>query len=300
MRLFRNLIAALLFFVTPALATPAIDGVAAFNACGSGSPLTISTALTTANIHDAIIVMVTMGNTPVWVDTVTDTAGLSFTRRAQTASPSINTDRWEEWYAPAAAALTGDTITVTATGSGGSNCIKLMAVGVSGAQWPTPFDPYYNFPNAKGTTSLGAFTTAGTDDLLLAHYGQNGCTGPLPGAGWTALYQISGSDLLEYQTVATAVTGDSATLGNCAGNVQSYWLDAFVASGGLGTVNQASKFVGFVAVAPGMQMSKQLGFIALRPGTAISKMAGFIVLKPAAASVANGGGGLGLFHSFPP
>jgi hypothetical protein len=290
-----------LLWAHAALASPAIDGIAPFNACGAGSPLVISTTLTTTNTHDAIIVMVTFGATPGWVNTVTDTAGLTFTRRAQVQATSITTDKWEEWYAPAAATLTGDTITVTTTTSGGSNCIKIMAVGISGANWPVPFDPLYGYPftTNTATSTPQTFTTLGTDDLLLAHYGQNGCTGPLPGAGWTALYQISGSDLLEYKTVSGAQTGLQATVGNCAGNMQTFWGDAFVSAAGLGIIEQSSKLNSYAVLQTGMGSSKDILYVIVEPGIGNSKDNLYVITIPSGTPPTPGGRAV-LPHIFPP
>lgn len=300
MRLRLALAAVLALFARTALATPAIDGIAAFNACGSGNPLVITTTLTTISTQDAIIVMVTMGNTPVWVNTITDTAGLTYTRRMKQSASSPTTDRWEEWYAPAASTLTGDIITVTATSAGGSNCIKVMAIGISGAQWPVPFDPLYNWPYTLSAGTNPQFTTQGTDDLLLAHYGITACT-PTAGLGWTLLYSINGSDLLEYQTTGSPQTNYQAAQGaGCGGgNVQTVWSDAFVSAAGLGVLEQSSKVNTYAILQTGMGTSKQNMYVIAEPGIGTSKLNSYVILN-GQTNVINPNSGLTLFHAFPP
>lgn len=297
----RLVVAAFLALVArTALATPALDGTASFNACGSGNPLSITTSLTTSNTNDAIIIVVTFGNTPLLVKTVSDTAGLTFTRRLQQAAGSPTTDRWEEWWAPSSGILTGDTITVTATGAGGSNCIKVGAIGISGAQWPVPFDPLFNWPNTVGSGTNPVFTTSGTDDLLLAHYGITGCT-PSVGTGWTGIYAINGSDLLEYQTVGVAKTAYTAVQGaGCGGgNVQTLWSDAFVSAAGLGSVEQSSKVNTYVVLQTGMGTSKLNMYVIAVPGIGTSKLNSYVILN-GQTNVLNPRNGLTIFHAFPP
>lgn len=300
MRLFGLLVAVLLVFATPANAAPAIDGIAPFQACGSGNPLTISTTLTTTQTHDAIVVRITWGNTPGWGYSVTSSSGLQFTRRAQVQATGITTDKWEEWYAPAASVLTGETITFTSTTAGGSNCIKMMAFGISGAQWPDPFDPLYNFPftsNSPGGTSN--FSTKGTDDLVVAGYGQNGCFSPTPGAGWTGLYAVSGSDMVEYANFASAQTNTTAALGSCAGNVQTVIIDAFVAADGLLAIEESSKLNTYAVLQTGMGTSKQNMYVIAEPAIGTSKLNGYVILQ-GQINVINPKTGLTIFHAFPP
>jgi hypothetical protein len=300
----RGLLAGIfLLLAAAAQAAPAIDGTTNIVACGAGSPphqLTLS-PLTTTQSQDTVIVNLTEGAADTWAISIADTAGLSYQRRATLQSSSIPTDREEEWYAPAPSPLTGDVITINFYASNTGGCLKGQVFAISGATWPSPFDPLWSQPKVNVSSGTQSFTTSGTDDLLYAHYVFIGCTGPLPGAGWTSLAGTGGAqDLYEYQTVSGAQSGTVATVGAGCTSTQTSILDAFAAADGLGAAQQMTKAIGFIAFVPGMQFSKGVGFIAMMPGASMSKAVGFIGMQSSAPVGTNLKSGFGLFHGFPP
>ena len=137
----------------------ALDGYATSGINNNGST-TSAVTLSTSNKFDVIVVCVVTGGfwNHGYVTSVTDTAGLTWTKRNQRWSggtyPSL-----EIWWAPSAAALTGDVITVHTTATGATS---LTAFGVTGAaNYEAPWDEHtmagwmYDNANSNGTLAGG-------------------------------------------------------------------------------------------------------------------------------------------------
>ena len=297
-------LAGLLLYAGGANATPAIDGSSGWAADCSSTPTSVLVlgGLTTSNIHDAIIVETGVGSVRAgYIASITDTAGLSWSRRS-TTNDGAN-DWAEEWYAPAAAALSGDIITIHFAQTKTSGCYAAIAFGISGAQWPTPFDPLWQYGKAKMFGGFQTFTTKGTDDLLLAHYVTTVCGNPGPGAGWTTsgvTIPPGSFNIVQYMTVASAQTNTSSPLTVCgSGSVEMSNLDAFVSSAGLLAIEETPKVNTYAILQTGTATSKLNMYVIAEPAIGNSKDNFYVILN-GQTNVLNPNSGLTLFHAFPP
>lgn len=304
MRFWLAFLATLCFVTGAHAAAPAIDGSSGWTVDCSNATSTLTLgSLTTSNTQDAIIIETGIGSvTHGYILSITDTAGLSWSRRG-TATDQVG-DWSEEWYAPSAAALTNEIITLhfAQTKPGGS-CFAAVAFGISGAAWPTPFDPLWG-PNGRVGPGghLATLTTKGTDDLLLAHYVTTVCSPSGPGAGWTAIISPVGTfNLIEYMQVNTAQTNTTATMTGCgAGNIEMSITDAFVAPDGLLTVEENSKDNTYVVLQTGTASSKDNLYVIAEPAIGVSKLNSYVILNGTPNVLVPPRNGLTIFHAFPP
>jgi len=283
-------------------ASPALDATSGWVANCSPANTNILTfpALTTTQTQEAIIVSFGLGSVHVSVLSIADTAGLTYTRRAAITD---GTDHWEEWYAPASGTLTSDVITATFTSTVPSGCLAGVAYGISGAAWPTPFDPAWGCcAQAKVAFGTANFNqTIGTDDLLLAHYGFNSCGATSPGSGWTSVIPNTNvENLIEYKVISGAQSGTTATVGSCGSNIASHIFDAFVSSAGLGVLEQSSKLNSYAVLQTGMGTSKDNMYVVVVPGIGTSKLNSYAIITTPATPVTQPGRGGLILHTFPP
>jgi hypothetical protein len=143
---------------------PYIDGQANANFSNTA---TGNAALTTTQPDDIIVAIVhtetTGSNGYRPVGSVTDTAGLSWQRRAQyqwAGGRNSNSNTLEIWWTHASAAFTADTITAHITG-GNVDDATILAFGVAGADIDDPFDTNASLP----ATATGGASTASTPSL---------------------------------------------------------------------------------------------------------------------------------------
>jgi hypothetical protein len=124
---------------------PVLDG---FSQIQYGVGTCLAT-VTTSQSND-VIVLFTGAASPGLVFNVTDTANLQWHPRAsaQFASLGTFTETFAEYYATSASPLDGDKISVTNPLSAGS--IGCSALGVSGANVASPFDPSTDCPPGTG------------------------------------------------------------------------------------------------------------------------------------------------------
>lgn len=301
-KLLLPLFAALVLFssLEGAQATPpAFDGNSGWAGCGSGTPWQMSFGLATSNNNDSIFLIIgTLGNG--FGVSVTDTLGRTWHKRAQAMDPIEQQNKQEEWYTSAPTAGSA-TITITMQ-SVSFTCVAGVAFGVSGAAYPTPFDPLFGgYPAVSTAGGTMNVNTLGTDDLIFVHYDTHDCSSPTVGAGWTAVVNPTSTfNLIQYATFGSAQTGLNIPVGSsCSSHIHNGIAEALVAADGLGSAAQMTKMVGLIAVAPGMQVTKMVGLIAVQPGLSTSKMLGLIAIK-SQLSVNSPNSGLGLFHAFPP
>jgi hypothetical protein len=140
---------------------PYVDGQANANFSGTA---TGNVSLTTTQPDDIIVAIVhtetTGANGYRPVSSVTDTAGLSWQRRAQyqwVGGRNSNSNTLEIWWAHAPAALTADTITAHISG-GNVDDATILAFGVAGADINEPFDTN----SAVQATATGGASSAST------------------------------------------------------------------------------------------------------------------------------------------
>jgi hypothetical protein len=141
----------------------AIDGTAKYQgACAT----TCTVALTTGTTNDVIYLIFTSVVTPTTnPPTVTDAASLSWSLRTSVANTG---GIMYSYWAISAAALTADTITVTATEAG--TTATIYAFGISGANTASPFDPHSGIPATVGAASTPfnlAITTSNANDMII-------------------------------------------------------------------------------------------------------------------------------------
>ncbi|MDI3469808.1 MAG: hypothetical protein OJF62_001871 [Pseudolabrys sp.] len=210
---------------------PSIDGQANANFSGTA---TGNVSLTTTQADDVIVVIVhtettgTNGYRPV--GSVTDTAGLSWQRRAQyqwAGGRNSNSNTLEIWWAHAPAALTADTITAHISG-GNVDDATILAFGVAGADIDEPFDTNAALPatasggaSTASTPSIGGVATDAPRALILAVAGspRTGGTTSSP-ADFTTLANFTNgggtdwsSQQSEYKLATAALTDATVAFG---------------------------------------------------------------------------------------
>lgn len=182
--------------------------------CGSATAPTIAVAATPANTVFILGIETNSAN----VNTVTDTAGLTWTARV-----SLTNKVLEYWAVSAAALGAGTTITVTFNASGFYN---LGVMAIAGANTVSPFDPNGSLPTllASGVPSI---TTTNANTVIYGIERVNTST-PTSGAGFT---QVSGSNsacfgVMQYKIVSAAQTGTSIPVTTGAGTELGTIADA--------------------------------------------------------------------------
>ncbi len=183
----------------------------------------------------AILVTSTLGSNTT-VTSVSDTGGLTWTKRKQLLGPSDGTDfqTLEIWWAYAATAQAAKTITVNFNQSARTQA--LISYGVSGLLTPSsPWDINGSLPASAtnvGATSLPTVTgvsTTGGNGILLGWYGSRAVVTQTAGSGFTLIGNNNqepgaGSDRAylsaEYELIATPQSGVSVG----AGPTNTPWL----------------------------------------------------------------------------
>jgi len=143
-----------------------------------------SLRLTTSGTSDLVYIAVCILNSgSQTVSSVSDTSSLSYSRR-QFAALGANV-RIESWYATSTSALTADLITVTLSGAAD---FDVIAMGVSGTDTASPFDPNLSSPPTGTGTSATASTTITTtfpNDFLIGAVVTQNHPSLTAGAGFT-------------------------------------------------------------------------------------------------------------------
>ena len=155
---------------------------------------------------------------------VSDTAGLSWTSRTAIVFGNNGRDQLQEFYAKSSNPLTSDTITETISGCAstqyGGEYNGLLAFGVAGANFNSPFDPNTSLPgtaNGNGNTPATTISTSYGNDIIIAGARLGGLQ---PGSGFASIIYTDGTnDLSEYQLVSTTQTNLTVSF---TGNT-GYW-----------------------------------------------------------------------------
>jgi len=220
---------------------PSIDGQANANFSGTA---TGNVSLTTTQPDDIVVAIVhtetTGANGYRPVGSVTDTAGLSWQRRAQyqwAGGRSTNSNTLEIWWAHAPVALSADTITAHITG-GNVDDATILAFGVAGADIDEPFDTNAGLPatatggaSSASTPSVAGIETNAARALILAVAGspRTGGTSSSP-ADFTTLANFTnsgGSDWSSQQSeykLATAPLDNATVAFGTSFTVQNWGL----------------------------------------------------------------------------
>ncbi len=195
-----------------------VDGTVAF---GGVSASAISGSLTTDNAGDVIVLFIESDGGPV--TGVTDTAGLTWMRRKNVVFNGVQ--QFDEWYAVAPKALSGDVITVRQTYS---EYLAACAVAVSGANTSAPFDDNPSVPATAAGTDI-SISTSNANDFVIGGYRVGLTASPTAGAGWI---QDCGQFylLVEHQFTSATQSALALTIGTGNGNEQVGIGDAIVAA----------------------------------------------------------------------
>lgn len=198
---------------------------------------TATVALTTSLTNDIIVVMAfsQKNATPHrTVSGITDTAGLTWTKRSAIAQDSAVGQfitcfiDAEVWWAYSSGALTGDTITVTYSGATDAGVLIAFGVNSSGTAFSasSPWDtngslPATNFTAGVVTPSATVSTTA-ANTLLFAVSAGNQIYGGTAASGYTEIdfntdFGGSGAgESAQYQVFASAQSGITVNGGEAA------------------------------------------------------------------------------------
>lgn len=177
--------------------------------------------MTTSLTNDIIIVYVFNEKSGSYqsVSSITDTAGLSWSKRTTLQLSSDTGSNLDVWWAPSTGALSSDVITANLSGSIDDACI--IAFGVNGANFTSPWDPNSGLPDSdSGSSSNGSVSVSTTDNdcMLLGFWGSPSGGAVSAGSGYTQIQQannVGGArfaySLAEYKTVSSAQSSTSIT-----------------------------------------------------------------------------------------
>lgn len=194
-----------------------------------------SAVLITASANDVVYVTVAISNGGSQTVTgVTDSKGLTYAQRGSATDGTAV--RVETWYAIAASALTspGDTITVTVTSA---THFTVVAMGISGANTVTPFDPSLSSPvtaTGTGTPATASVSTTFPNDYLIGAVGVGAPPALSAGAGFSSVSSpFAGGNvasMVEGQTVTSPQSSTPASV-SWTGATQGWAMvaDAIVA-----------------------------------------------------------------------
>ena len=189
--------------------------------------------MTTTQSNDVIVVLAGGTNTSTAGTNLTVSGcGLTWTRweyAYDTASREVDL-----WYAIASSPLSACTITETVA-AGFWNVTGMTAMGISGANTSTPFDPNGASSGiAHGATSnptVSGISTSNAHDILIGGVVAAGSGPPTAGSGFTQLWN-SGSVTpvlaSEYEVVSATQSGISLTFGGLSGSTNWAMLAAAV------------------------------------------------------------------------
>lgn len=201
----------------------AIDG-SAIQGCGHNTN-SCSTLLSTSQSNDIIIVSTTeaLDLQTVCAFSVRDSAGLSWTLRASVSgrndgTTGSNRDQAAEFYAKSTVPLTSDNITESISGCAsiqyGGEYNGLLAFGVSGANFNTPFDPNLTLPataNSYSNHPAVQVATSNHRDMIIGTVLQSSFPNLTAGPSFTLINTGGGFSLTEYSITSGRVSNFSVS-----------------------------------------------------------------------------------------
>ena len=218
--------------------TLSLDGNANGNSTFS---TTVAASLTTSNTDDIIVALVATkhdGSSAPAIS-VADGSSLTWTQRYQLNSSD---ESYGIFWAHAASALSGDTITATLSVSSSENTI--IVFGVSGADTSYPFDNNASLTkHASGTSTAPAATGVSTDatDTFLIGFGAAESIGGFswsgPGSSLTTIDTAAASAFVnfksyaDYKIVASPQSGATIDAVLSTSAAWNFFADAIVAAG---------------------------------------------------------------------
>jgi len=189
------------------------------NATGS-SVNSVPITLTTVNSSDVVVIFIGTFNIAslTTVASVSDTSSLSWQKRPGAGRYDFQLSLFhfyydlEIWYATASSALNNDSITVNL--SQAASTTDVIAFGVSGANFASPFDPNVGLPVFAANNSGGAVgSTTNPNTMVIGLYWRLSALGPVlnPGTGFSLIDQIGQGYSAEYQIAYSAQTNLKAS-----------------------------------------------------------------------------------------
>lgn len=224
------LVLCLLFLANPANAALSLDG--------SNSSATGASTLTTSLTNDVIVVIVKW--TTIQGSSITDTAGLTWTRRysgtqvgGSCAGGSFVAQ--DVWWAISPGALIADVITAVGYDSGAD---RVTSFGVNGANTTTPFDPNVSIPATSSLTCPGVGKTLTVnistnnpntfliDNIVLANAT---LATPVRPSGFTQILATGSAQDLSYNIVSSTQSSAAVTWSNANNLAWTMYVDAIQA-----------------------------------------------------------------------
>lgn len=178
--------------VTGGSSAPTLDG----SATNFGNAQNGMVTLSTTQINDVIIVDAAVtGNAGAAASSVSDTAGLTWTKR--TSQTIVSGTEMSEWWAVSSGILTSDVITIN--GNANATGFRHTAFGVNNANTTTPFDTNVSLPaKSLGTTATALTETISTthpNDMLIAFLRSTASLGTVTEpSGFTQIQGSSATD----------------------------------------------------------------------------------------------------------
>lgn len=240
------------------------------SATGGASDPTAS-GISTANVtlstnftNEVIVLEVVVGG--FWhqstVDTVTDTAGLTWKRRHKRFVAGSDQCDVEVWWAHAPTKLTGDVITVNLVGLAGA--ISMVACGIAGANYTTPWDtntmaPWF-YDSIIANPAAVNFSVSANESIMLAMYGSanvqedGGVTAPFTYVGTQTESEHNGIGSyasLAYYQAATTQQGVGVSFTQFGGNTNTrgMFTDAIVSADNEGTTTEILWYLDALSIA---------------------------------------------------
>jgi len=180
--------------------TLAIDAYVATGGFVGGSSVPLPHLTTTNNV----VIVVFIGNITGTLATISDSASLTWTLRANYVNGGTKIN---EYYAISASSLSSDTITITTTGGGVTSAV---AIAISGANIASPYDVNVALPNT-GYVDPGTVSTTAANTIVFGAFVVNTSNNITSGSGFTAL-DSEGYWLVEYQNFSSVQSGLSVPL----------------------------------------------------------------------------------------
>ena len=234
-----TLLLLLLLIPTQAFATLALDGHNFTASSCAASPCALT--LTTTSTNDVVVVWVknaAIVGSGATASSISDTAGLTWSKRKAVATSSVFAVDLEEWWAISPGVLTGDTISVSLTGA--TVFARIDAFGISGANTATPFDVNVSLPASNTNTVPGASSTSTTNSttnantMLIAGFacGTGNCNPITVPSGFTQIDGYTSADF-SYKIVSATQSSLTETYSwTAVGNARVMISDAVQQAGG--------------------------------------------------------------------
>ena len=174
-----------------------LDGSASNTAASTAAP---TVTLTTTLVNDIIVVFVstTKISPASTVTSITDTAGLTWTKRSSFEYTSGTRFNLEVWWAPSTGVLSSDVITAN-LGATATQTV-MIAFGVNGANFAAPWDTNGTLPataTSTGTPTVSGVSTTNANTMLLGFENHASTAADTAGSGYTLIKNQAASSIMD-------------------------------------------------------------------------------------------------------